>query len=181
MLGEQETVAAPAGNKKGRQGKRMEERMAEIRDLMVTHLIEVDPSTSARDAGQRMAENRVGAVLVVEGEGLKGIVSERDLVTRVLSAGKDPATTTAAEVATTDIVTVGADEPLRSVLETFRRSQFRHLPVLEDGRPVGILSTRDFLSFLVEGFETLIDDVRYHEKIAAGLDPYDHLGGSYGR
>jgi len=155
--------------------------MAEIRDLMVTHLIEVEPGTSARDAGQRMAENRVGAVLVVEGDDLKGIVSERDLVTRVLSAGKDPASTPAGEVATTDIVTVEANAPLRAVLQTFRSSGFRHLPVVENAKPVGILSTRDFLAFLVDGFEALIDDVRYREQLASGADPYDHLGGSYGR
>ena len=155
--------------------------MAAIRELMVTHLIAVDPDTTAQQAAQRMADNRVGAVIVVAGERLQGILSERDLVTRVLAPGKSPDTTRSADAATTNVVTVDASAPLRSVLETFRSSRFRHLPVLDGGEPVGILSTRDFLAFLVGGLEQLIDDARYREQLASGLDPYDHLGGSYGQ
>ena len=155
--------------------------MADIRDLMVTRLIEVDGGTTAQQAGKRMADNRVGAVLVVDGDRLQGILSERDIVTRVVAAGKDPDATSAADVATTEVVTVDVEAPFRSVLDTFRSSRFRHLPVLEGGKPVGILSTRDFLAFLVDGFERLVDNARYREQLAAGADPYDHLGGSYGR
>jgi len=154
--------------------------MAAIRELMVTHLIAVDPDTTAQQAAQRMADNRVGAVIVVAGERLQGILSERDLVTRVLAPGKSPDTTRAADAATTNVVSVDVSAPLRSVLETFRSSRFRHLPVLDGGKPVGILSTRDFLAFLVDGLERLIDDAKYREQLAGGLDPYDHLGGSYG-
>jgi len=155
--------------------------VAGIRDLMVTHLIAIGPDATAQQAARRMADNRVGAVIVIDGERLQGILSERDLVTRVLAAGKHPETTLAAEAATTSVVSIDVDAPFRSVLETFRTSRFRHLPVLEGGKPVGILSTRDFLAFLVDGFEALIDDVRYREQLARGIDPYDHLGGSYGR
>ena len=155
--------------------------MTAIRDLMVTQLIQVAPGASAIDAARQMAENRVGAVLVTANGTLQGIVSERDLVTRVLASGKPPSEVTAADIATTDVISVGVDAPLRTVLQTFRDSRFRHLPVLDGDTPVGILSTRDFLAFLVDGFELLIDDARYHDQIAAGLDPYDHLGGAYGR
>lgn len=148
---------------------------------MVTHLIAVDPTTTAQQAAGRMAVNRVGAVIVVAGERLHGILSERDLVTRVLATGKRPEATRAADVATTSVVTVDVNAPLRTVLETFRTSRFRHLPVLDGGKPVGILSTRDFLAFLVDGLEHLIDDARYRQQLASGMDPYDHLGGSYGQ
>ena len=155
--------------------------MTAIRDLMVSHLIQVEPGATAADAASQMAENRVGAVLVIFDGKLEGIVSERDLVTRVLASGQSASRISAGDISTTNVVTVEVDAPLRSVLQTFRESRFRHLPVMEDGRAVGILSTRDFLAFLVDGFEQLIDDARYHDQIAAGLDPYDHLGGAYGQ
>lgn len=54
-------------------------------------------------------------------------------------------------------------------------------PVTENGKAVGILSTRDFLAFLVEGLERYIDERKYSQEIAEGADPYDHLGGAYGK
>jgi CBS domain-containing protein len=57
----------------------------------------------------------------------------------------------------------------------------RHLPVLSDGRPVGILSARDFFEAVSGGLEALIERARYDEKLRDNIDPYDHLGGSYGR
>lgn len=153
--------------------------MAAIRDLMVTDLISIAPGAPVQQAAALMAENRVGAVLVVEGGKLQGILSERDLVTRVLAKGGSGSDARTGAVATSPVVSVDVKAEFRTVLETFRSSRFRHLPVLEDGVPVGILSTRDFLAYLVDGLEGLIDDAAYREKLASGIDPYDHLGGSY--
>jgi CBS domain-containing protein len=70
---------------------------------------------------------------------------------------------------------------VRSVVETFRGCRFRHLPVVRSGRAVGILSTRDFLAFVVDGLEGYVEKARYNQELASGTDPYDHIGGSYGR
>lgn len=56
----------------------------------------------------------------------------------------------------------------------------RHLPVTENGKPVGILSSRDFLAYVAGGLERIIDKLDYEETLGEGVDPYDHLGGSYG-
>ncbi|MGD9935531.1 MAG: cyclic nucleotide-binding/CBS domain-containing protein [Dehalococcoidia bacterium] len=153
--------------------------MAHLTDLMIRDLITVPASSSIAEAARCMAENRVGAVLVMEGETLVGILSERDLVARVIAARVDPARGTAGHVASTGVVTVESSAPFREVLRVFRAGRFRHLPVVENGKPVGILSTRDFLAFLVDGFESLIDDAAYRDKLATGADPYDHIGGGY--
>jgi CBS domain-containing protein len=79
------------------------------------------------------------------------------------------------------VVTIDIDAPFKAVLQVFRERRFRHLPVVEAGKPVGILSTRDFLAYLVEGLERYIDEVKYKHNLAEGIDPYDHIGGSYGR
>jgi len=146
---------------------------------MVTETLSVLPTDSVLEAVRRMATNRVGAVLVVEKDTLWGLLSERDVVTRVVGEGRDPAHTDAISVATRDVVTIAPDAPLREVMAIFREKKFRHLPVVEKGKPIGILSTRDFLSDVVEGFEKLIDGKKYTAELAAGSDPYDHLGGAY--
>lgn len=152
-----------------------------IESLMVTEMISATPDESIRAVADRMARNRVGAVLVLDGARLAGIFSERDLLTRVIGAGRDLSATRVGEVATRDVVTVDADQPVRSVVETFRAGRFRHLPVVRAGSAVGILSTRDFLAFVVDGLEAYAEKARYDQELASGTDPYDHIGGSYGR
>jgi len=155
--------------------------MAKIRELMVTETVTVLPTDTVLEATRRLATNRVGAVLVVQDEKLEGLFSERDLVTRVLAADRDPAKTPVAAVATNTVVCVDVDARVKDVLAIFRDKRFRHLPVTESGKPVGILSIRDFLTFLVGGLERFIDQRKYAKDIAEGDDPYDHLGGAYGK
>jgi CBS domain-containing protein len=128
-----------------------------------------------------MRESKVGAVLVVDGGRLAGIFSERDLATRVVAAGKSPDSTSVGEVASQPVVSVALGTSLRECAEKLRGKGVRHLPVLSDGKPVGILSARDFFEAVAGGFEVLIERARYDEKLRDNVDPYDHVGGSYGR
>ncbi len=155
--------------------------MTTIETLMATELIDAAPQETVAAVAARMARNKVGAVLINDGEQIVGIFSERDLAGRVLGAGLDPYKTKVGEVATRDIASVEASQPLRAVLTLFRQRGVRHLPVTREGKFVGILSTRDFLAHLVEGLERLIENKKYAQDVAEGGDPYDHIGGSYGR
>jgi CBS domain-containing protein len=155
--------------------------MAAIEELMVTEMVTARPEESVAEAARRMTGNRVGAVLVVDGDKLLGLLSERDLLGRVVAEQRDPKQTKVAEIATRDLVTVDAGASVKDVLSIFRDKKFRHLPVLRDGKAVGILSTRDFLEYLVGGLEHYIDQLRYKRELAEGVDPYDHVGGSYAR
>jgi len=154
--------------------------MAVIGSLMKTHMITVRPEDTVSEAARTMATGHVGAVLVVEGEVLKGVLSERDVVSRVVAEGLDPETTTVGEVATREVFAVDVDAHVRECAELIRSKGVRHLPVLQDDRPAGILSSRDFFGYVVEGLERVVDKVRYEQALAEGDDPYDHLGGSYG-
>lgn len=154
--------------------------MAIISSLMKTEMTTVKPGDSVADAARSMSQNHVGAVLVVEDGALKGILSERDVVNRVVAEGKDPAATLVSEVATTEVVAADVSTHVRKCAEMQLAMGIRHLPVTENGKPVGILSTRDFLAYVVEGLERIIDKLDYQKTLGDGVDPYDHLGGSYG-
>lgn len=155
--------------------------MATIGSLMKTEMVTAKPDETVAQVAARMRDNAVGAVLVLEAGKLTGLFSERDLLTRVIAAGKDPNTTRVSDVATRHLVTVTVDEPVRRCAAILKDKRFRHLPVLEDGEPVGILSARDFFEFIVDGLERLVDDIRYRKQLDEGVDPYDHIGGGYGR
>ncbi|MDH3654911.1 MAG: CBS domain-containing protein [Myxococcales bacterium] len=155
--------------------------MAIIRSLMKTEMVTVKPDDSVADAARLMAQNQVGAALVVEDGAMKGIVSERDVVTRVVAEGKDPAATKVSEISTSAVVHVDVDTHVRKCAELQSAMGVRHLPVTENGAPVGILSSRDLLAYVVEGLEQVIDKIGYEDALGKGEDPYDHMGGSYGK
>lgn len=155
--------------------------MAIIGSLMKTDMVTVSPDDSVAEAARTMAQNQVGAVLVVDGDALKGILSERDVVSRVVAEGKDPASTKVSEVATEEVVGVEVDTPARKCAELQLAMGVRHLPVTDGGKPVGVLSSRDFLAYVVEGLERVVDQIRYEKQLGEGEDPYDHIGGSYGK
>lgn len=155
--------------------------MSRVADLMVTTTVTVNVDAKVSDVALQLAANDVGAVLVVAGDELIGVFSERDLAVRVIAAGLDPQLTAVAEVASVRVVQVAPDDSLRTALEKFRIGRFRHLPVVADGKPVGILSTRDLLVAAIDRLESFIEQAGFDQKTAAGVDPYDHFGGSYGK
>jgi CBS domain-containing protein len=103
----------------------------------------VRPDATVRELANLMNDKRVGAVLIRDEETTKGIVSERDLVTRVLLAGKDPDATRADEIMTRDLVVVTPSTPIREAMAVMTERRCRHLPVLEEGRLEGIVSIGD--------------------------------------
>lgn len=121
-------------------------------------LVCLPADTIVRDAAQLMAQHRIAAILVTEGRSLQGIFTERDLTVRVVAAGKDPATTALAEVMTRDPDTLGPDAAAGEALELMERHRYRHLPVVQDGTVVGIVSIRDLFSVVREHLEGEIKD-----------------------
>lgn len=106
-------------------------------------IFKLPPTASARDAAKIMGVNKVSAVLVAEGERLIGIFTERDLTARVVAAGRDPDGTKLSEVMTPRPDTLSPDESPLNALELMRMRHYRHLPVVDKGRIVGMVSIRD--------------------------------------
>jgi CBS domain-containing protein len=100
---------------------------------------------SVAAASRLMKQQRIGAILVLDGNRLAGIFTERDALFRVVAEGRDPAATRLAEVMTPNPRTIAPDRPFGHALHIMYEGEFRHVPVVEDGRPLGMVSARDAL------------------------------------
>ena len=114
-----------------------------VKDLMTSDLTTVAPETSVSEAAERMAREDIGPLPVVENDRLVGIVTDRDLVVRVLAEGRDPRSTTVREVASEDPVTVSVDDDLVTTLDLLAKHQVRRVPVVDGDRLVGIVAQAD--------------------------------------
>lgn len=113
-------------------------------------VITIPPQASVRDALGAMVEAHADCALVVEREEVAGIFTERDLVTRVLGAGLDPAATPVARVMTRDPEVLGAEDRLSYAINQMVVGGYRNLPILADGGGAGVLSARDVVAHLDE-------------------------------
>ena len=108
-------------------------------------IYKVGPETTVLHAVQQMCAMRVGAVLVCDGTACSGIFSERDLMNRVILNGLDPATTRVAEVMTAEVACVEPGTPASEAMAIMTERRCRHLPVVEGGEIVGVISIGDLV------------------------------------
>lgn len=116
--------------------------MATVREVMRTDLYKVDPSTTLGEAASLMAQHRIGSTLVMEGDQLIGIFTERDTV-RAISQSHDAPAHEISSWMTRNPTTVGPEVGTDAALKTMLDNGFRHLPVTEGGRVIGMVSMRD--------------------------------------
>ena len=122
---------------------------APVTTVMHRSTVSVRPDTTLRQVAETLAREEVGAVVVKGSDGLAGIVSERDLV-RALAEGLDPDSERAADVMTFDLLSVESIASIDEVARTMLEGGIRHLPVVDAGGPVGIVSIRDLLGAFVD-------------------------------
>ena len=115
-------------------------------------LVTAPPGMTVAEAARRMKEGKVGAMLVVENDCLVGIFTERDALFRVIAPGRDPSVVTLREVMTREPTTVGLDDTFGYALLLMYENGFRHIPVVDDARPVGVVSARHALDPDLEEF-----------------------------
>lgn len=113
-------------------------------------LVALSPRDTARTAVELMARRRIGAVPVVDKGRLVGIFTERDVVLRIVAAGRNADKTMLAKVMTPEPRTLAPDDTVRDALELMRDGHFRHLPVVDRGRLIGIVSIRDLYQCVVD-------------------------------
>jgi CBS domain-containing protein len=120
------------------------------------------PITASADitvaaAARLMKEHRIGAILVLQDGRLTGIFTERDALFRVIAEGRDPKKTRIAEVMTANPRTIAPDRPFGHALHLMHEGGFRHVPVVDNGRPLGVVSARDALGPDLQQFVAELD------------------------
>jgi CBS domain-containing protein len=115
-----------------------------------TTVFSVPVTVTVSEAVQEMNRRKIGSVLVMEGGVLVGIFTERDVLMRVVAADRDPKTTPVAHVMTRSPVTIHSSMTIEEVMDLHSGKHFRHLPVVENGRVIGMISVRDILRWLAD-------------------------------
>ena len=125
------------------------------RDVVTT-----GPEASLAEIAAVLSEKRIGAVLVVENDELRGIVSERDIVRALARHGSEALRKLAAECMTPRVVTCRPEDTINDVMHEMTSGRFRHLPVIEDGRIAGIVSIGDVVKRRIEDVEREAEAIR---------------------
>jgi CBS domain-containing protein len=109
----------------------------------------IAPAAAVLEAIRLMAERHVGALLVMEGETLRGIVSERDYARKVILMGRSSADTPVRDIMTAAVITVQPETPVEECMQVMTERRVRHLPVVEGGRVVGMVSIGDLVKAVI--------------------------------
>ena len=126
----------------------MGQNTKKIRDVMTTDPAMLDVSESVVEAARVMQERSIGDVLVVRGEELVGVLTDRDIVVRCIAKGLDPSSETVEECCSSSPATVGPDADTDEVVQLMVDKAIRRIPIVERGRPVGVVSIGDLAEHL---------------------------------
>ncbi|ETK36615.1 CBS domain-containing protein [Microbispora sp. ATCC PTA-5024] len=114
-----------------------------VEDVMTPDPVTLPEEATVVKAAKLMRDQGIGDVLVVSGDQLRGVVTDRDIVVRAVAEGRDTAATPLATLCTSDVITVGPEDDPEEVVRLMRDKAVRRVPVVVDGRPVGIVTLSD--------------------------------------
>jgi CBS domain-containing protein len=114
-----------------------------IREVMAKDPVTLPADATVMEAARCMRDRDIGDVIIIQGDRVAGILTDRDIVVRAVAEGRDPAVTKVSEVATMDVVTVSPDDSTDKAVKLMRERNIRRLPVVENGRPAGVITIGD--------------------------------------
>lgn len=120
----------------------------------------ITPETTVIEALQILAEKRIGALLVLQGDEILGVVSERDFVRRIAVEKFCELEKPASEVMTCDVVTIGPEEDIEDCMQVMTEEHIRHLPVVDDGKLIGLVSIGDVVKAMITSREFTIEQLQ---------------------
>jgi CBS domain-containing protein len=128
----------------------------------------VSPTNTVFEAISMMAEKNVGALPVLEGDRLVGMISERDYARKVILLGRGSRETSVAEIMTVNLKTGGLADSVQECMQIMTENRVRHIPVLEEGKLVGLISIGDCVNWIISAQTAAIDDL---ERFVTGAYP----------
>ncbi len=131
-------------------------------DAKDPEIIAIGASTSVLDAIKLMAEKAVGSLLVMDGDELVGIVTERDYARKVIIKGRSSETTEVGEIMTAEVVTATTDQTVPNCMSVMTERRIRHLPVVEDGRVIGMISIGDLVQAIIADQQEEIEQLEQY-------------------
>ena len=134
-----------------------------VADAMTTKPVSVNQNTTLLDCARTMDEKHVGAVVVKDNERSFGIITEQDIVRKVVAKGINPLTEKVKDYMEKKLVTVNPDEDIYDALILMRDNNIRHLPVVEDNRMIGLLTIKDILKIEPQLFEIIVEKFELKE------------------
>ncbi|MFZ1092170.1 MAG: CBS domain-containing protein [Xanthobacteraceae bacterium] len=137
---------------------------------MIRHLLEqkdrkvwtIGPDATVLDAMAKMADKNIGSLVVMEGERLVGIITERHYSRNVVLKGKTSPTTLVREIMETNVIHVRPEQPVELCMTLMTDKRVRHLPVVEDTKVIGIVSIGDLLKYVISKKEFAIDQLEHY-------------------
>jgi CBS domain-containing protein len=134
--------------------------LSQLLDLKGHEVFSVTPDTAVIDAIRVMAEKHVGALLVMEGPRMAGIISERDYARKVVLMGRSSESTPVRDIMTAAVRTIEADDTVDDAMRLMTEHRIRHLPVLQGAKVVGIVSIGDLVKSVIEEQRHTIEDLQ---------------------
>ena len=137
--------------------------MRTVRQLLeakAPEVFSIDPELAVIEAIRLMAEKRIGAVLVMQGTQLVGILSERDYARKIVLQGRSSSDTPVRDIMTCDVLTVGLDDNAEHCMQVVTDRRIRHLPVVHQGNVVGVVSIGDLVKAVIEDQQLELDQLQ---------------------
>ena len=128
-------------------------------DAKGSDVISVDQDTSVYDAIALMAERSIGSLLVMQGEELKGIVTERDYARKVILKGRSSETTSVGEIMSTALITAVPEQTVDQCMTLMTEKRIRHLPVVAGNRVIGVISIGDLVQAIISDQQEAIEQL----------------------
>ena len=136
-----------------------------VRDLLAVKkpgFISISPDATVFETVEQMSSHKIGAILVMQGKALLGVFTERDLMNRVIVASKDPKTTKVSEVMTTRVAVGKIEMPLKEAAMLMSSNRIRHLPIVENGEVVNMISTGDVMARQLNDEKQTIEHLEHY-------------------
>lgn len=131
-------------------------------DAKGRHIVSIRPDASVFDAIKLMADNTVGSLVVMDGEELVGIVTERDYARKVIIKGRSSESTRVEEIMTRDVLTTSSGQTVNECMEMMTERRIRHLPVVEDNRVIAMISIGDLVQAIISDQQQEIEQLEHY-------------------